>query len=287
MEHYKLDKVSIKNHPNINEKWVQQIIAEDPSIIGLGDVVLRDKERPQPRAGRLDLLFQDPDTNKRYEVEVQLGSTNESHIIRTLEYWDLERKRYPQYDHCAVLIAEDITSRFLNVISLFNGFVPLIAIQMSAVKIEEKFGLIFTKVMDEFALGLAEEDEDVSEVTDRDYWLNRASEKTVSLADKILEIIHEFDANIELKYNKFYIGLAKDGVPNNFVYVKPKKQWMNLLIRLKEDQTLTAELEEHGLETEYLAKWGVYRLRLRTGDIKKHSDILHKIIKLAYDAREA
>jgi hypothetical protein len=29
-------------------------------------------------------------------------------------------KRYPQYDHCAVLIAE-FTSRFLNVISLFNG----------------------------------------------------------------------------------------------------------------------------------------------------------------------
>ena len=30
------------------------------------------------------------------------------------EYWDIERRRYPQYDHCAVLIAEDITSRFLN-----------------------------------------------------------------------------------------------------------------------------------------------------------------------------
>lgn len=27
----------------------------------------------------------------------------------------------PPYDHCAVLVAEDITSRFLNVISLFNG----------------------------------------------------------------------------------------------------------------------------------------------------------------------
>ena len=48
----------------------------------------------------------------------------ESHIIRTIEYWDIERKRYPQYEHCAVLVAEDITSRFLNVISLFNGTIP-------------------------------------------------------------------------------------------------------------------------------------------------------------------
>ena len=50
----------------------------------------------------------------------QLGKTDESHIIRTIEYWDIERKRYPQYDHTAVIVAEEITSRFLNVIGLFK-----------------------------------------------------------------------------------------------------------------------------------------------------------------------
>ena len=54
-----------------------------------------------------------------------------------------------QYDHCAVLIAEDITSRFLNVVSLFNGTIPLIAIQMQALKIGDSVTLIFTTVMDE------------------------------------------------------------------------------------------------------------------------------------------
>ena len=101
----------MKNNPNYNEKWVQDRIAEDPSILGLGDVILKDKERRQPKGGRLDLLLQDSDSNQRYEVEIQLGSTNESHIIRTIEYWDIERKRYPQYDHTAVIVAEDITSR--------------------------------------------------------------------------------------------------------------------------------------------------------------------------------
>jgi hypothetical protein len=113
---------------------IQEKIAEDPAIIGLGDLVLKDKERVQPRSGRLDFLMQDPDTNRRYEIEIQLDKTDESHIIRTIEYWDIEKKRYPQYDHCAVIIAEDITNRFLNVISLFNGFIPLIAIQMNAFK---------------------------------------------------------------------------------------------------------------------------------------------------------
>src|SRR5436189_6407367 len=97
----KAERISLKLHPTLNEKWVQQLIADDPSILGLGDLFLKDKERMQPRAGRLDLLLQDtdPQTSRRYEVEIQLGPTDESHIIRTVEYWDIERKRYPQYDH--------------------------------------------------------------------------------------------------------------------------------------------------------------------------------------------
>src|SRR6266403_3277635 len=111
MKFVKHERIWLKDHPELNEKWVQERIAEDTSILGLGDLVLKDKERTQPRAGRLDLLLQDVDTDRRYEVEVQLGRTDESHIIRAIEYWDIERKRYPQYDHCGVIVAEDITSR--------------------------------------------------------------------------------------------------------------------------------------------------------------------------------
>ena len=55
----KPEKISLQNNPILNEKWVQKIIAEDPSILGLGDLSLKDKERNQPRGGRLDLLLQD------------------------------------------------------------------------------------------------------------------------------------------------------------------------------------------------------------------------------------
>jgi hypothetical protein len=151
VEFERAERLSMKAHPDLNEKWVQELIASEPSIIGLGDLELRQKERIQPRAGRLDLLLQDSDTKRRYEVELQLGATDEAHIIRTIEYGDIERKRYPQYDHCAVLIAEDITSRFLNVISLFNGTIPLIAIQMQALRVAGKLTLVFTRVIDELS----------------------------------------------------------------------------------------------------------------------------------------
>jgi hypothetical protein len=98
LKYEKLSKLSIRSHTELSERWVQERIAEDPSILGLGDVILKDKERIQSGAGRLDLLLQEADANRRYEVEIQLGRTDESHIIRTIEYWDIERKRYPQYE---------------------------------------------------------------------------------------------------------------------------------------------------------------------------------------------
>src|SRR5215510_8764077 len=166
-EYVKPEKISLLGHPELSEKWVQARMAEDPTLLGLGDLILKDKERIQPRAGRLDLLFQDADASRRYEVEIQLGSTDESHIIRTIEYWDVERKRYPQYDHYAVIVAEDITSRFLNVIGLFNGYIPLIALQMSALRIGDQITLTFTKVIDVLSLGLDDEGEEIQAVTDR------------------------------------------------------------------------------------------------------------------------
>lgn len=151
-----LKVLNLKKHPTINEKWVQEEIANDPSILGLGELIVRDKERVQSGAGRLDLLLQDPETLKRYEVEIQLGSVDESHIIRTVEYWDIERKRYPQYEHAAVIVAEEITSRFLNVIQLFNGAIPLIALKMTAYEVEGKTYLTFVKIIDEISYGLVE-----------------------------------------------------------------------------------------------------------------------------------
>lgn len=282
-KYIKLDRILLQDHPDLDERWIQARIAEDPSILGLGDLVLKDKERPQPRAGRLDLLLQDPDTSRRFEVEVQLGPTDESHIIRTLEYWDIERKRYPQYEHSAVLIAEDITSRFLNVISLFNGTIPLIAIQMQALTVNEGVTLVFTTVMDELTRGPVAEDEEIREATDRGYWEGRGTKATLATLDGIFEIVHGLDPALELKYNKFYVGLAKDGQPHNFVVCRPRKNALVLTIRLKQSADVQSRLEESGLEAlDYDKREGGYRIRLGIDDLKNRGDVLRQLIEMAF-----
>ncbi|MBS3821944.1 MAG: hypothetical protein KGY81_09315 [Phycisphaerae bacterium] len=284
----KAEKVSLKNHPSLSEKWVADRIAEDPGLLGLGDVVLKDRERIQPHAGRLDLLLQDTDSSQRYEVELQLGATDETHIIRTIEYWDIERKRYPQYDHCAVIVAEDITARFLNVIGLFNGMIPLIAIQLSALRFGNTMTLVFTKVLDEMTLGFVDEEEEVQEVTDRSYWEARGTPRTVALADELLEIIHEFDSAFELKYNKFYIGLAKDGQPNNFASFRARKSHLRLEVRLPDSDEMRERLEQAGLDLmEYDARWRKYRIRLTESDLRKNRDLISEMLRKAYDLSAA
>jgi predicted transport protein len=275
----KHERIWLRSHPDFNEAWVQERIAQDPSLLELGDLVLKDKERIQPSAGRLDLLLQDVDATTRYEVEIQLGETDESHIIRTIEYWDIEHKRYPQYDHKAVIIAEDITGRFLNVISLFNGFIPLIALQMSALQVGDHVSLVFTKVLDVLTLGRVGQDEELHEPADRAYWEDRGTKETVAMADELLEIVRTFDPQVELKYNKFYIGLARNGQADNYATFRPQKNALRLEVKLPRSEETEAELVTMGLDLmDYDGKWGKYRIRLVRGDVKKHSDFLKSFL---------
>lgn len=283
MKLIKPKKISLKTHNELNEKWVQDVIANDPSILGIGNLILIDKERIQPKAGRLDLLFQDAETDRRYEVEVQLGKVDESHIIRTIEYWDIERKRYPQYEHCAVIVAEDITSRFLNVVNLFNGYIPLIALQMNALKYENNIALIFTRVLDETVLGL-EEDDYKYNPADREYWATKMSNnEIVSMADQILEMMQRFAPNLELKYNKYYIGLADNGKATRFVTFKPGKKSLVLSIRSGQSDKLHEYLSNLDFEViDYRARTGSYRIRLTKADIDKKHKSLSELLKKAY-----
>ncbi len=278
------ETLSLKRHPELNERWLQDRIAEDPSILGLGDLILKDKERAHSGAGRLDILCQDAESNRRYEIEIQLGKTDESHIIRTIEYWDIERKRYPQYEHTAVIVAEDITSRFLNVVNLFNGFIPLVAIKVNALQINNSVALTFTTVLDERTLGLVDEDEEVAESTDRAYWEKRATRSTVSLADEILKLIKKFNPALSLKYNKFYIGLADhNGSSDNFAVLKPKKDWLRLELRLPRDESIESKIEAAGLDVlEYNSRERRYKLRLTKADLEKHEEFILDLLKEAH-----
>ena len=230
LQFMKANRICLKEHLDFSEKWVQARITEDLSILGLGDVELVTAEKIQPKAGRLDLLLHDDQLNRRYEVELMLGRTDPSHILRCIEYWDIERRRYPAYDHVAVLIAEDITSRFLNVMGLLSGTIPLIAVQLVALRVDDKIALHFVHVLDQTVLRSDDEYETGTGgtsgpvTTDRSYWESRVSPDVLKQCDAVCDTTSELTGVIyALRYRKNLIDIVPDGDIGASLWLIPKK----------------------------------------------------------------
>jgi len=162
-------------------------------------------------------------SDARYEIEIQLGATDPSHIIRTIEYWDTEKERYPQYDHCAVIVAEEITGKS---------------------KHKENYER-------------------------RRFYFCRSNKYTTGY---------------ELKYNKFYIGLAKDGVAKNFISFKPKKAFLHFIFKTNENPELSSRIEDEGLDVIYESRWKQYRVKLSGfDDYKKHEELIKECVEVAME----
>lgn len=202
-----------------DEKWLQELISKDPAILGFGDVVLIQRERTQPSGGRIDLILADadPDEKLRYEVEVMLGAVDESHIIRTIEYWDVERKRYPSHTHRAVIVAEEITNRFFNVIGLLNKAIPIVALQLNAFTLDGKLCLNFVRVLDVVE---SEEADDGGEQVDREYWTRNNRTESLAAMDAVLKLAPD-RKGLRIKYNQGHIAVGATG--NNFLWFFPRK----------------------------------------------------------------
>lgn len=275
-----MERISLKSSKDVNEKMIQEYIFENPSCLGLGELTALTKEKSQPAGGRLDLLMAD-DNNVRYEIEIQLGETDPSHIIRTIEYWDTERKRYQKYDHVAVIVAEEITGRFMNVIQLFNGNIPIVALQLAAYKMSDgELALVFTKVLD--LITSADDDEEEYEATDRKYWEVRTTKEQLKLVDAIFEQSEPLNC-FELKYNKFYIGLTKNDIANNPVIFRPRKNYIYMqFFRIKDEDMFGSRLDEAGLSYDFDTRRSSLRIRInQLDDYTKNKELIDEIVALA------
>lgn len=216
--------VSIRE-AGFDEYWLQDQVFENPACLGLGELEAIAKERLQSSGGRLDVLLKNPEDDTMYEVEVMLGETDETHIIRTIEYWDNEKRRWPLRQHFAVLVAEHINRRFFNVIHLLSNAIPIIAVQVSLLQVNGKMSIFFTKVLDTY-----EEIDDGTSLADksynRDYWVKRAS-WTLDASESLLNITKAVFGDPTLNYVKYYVAITVGGY--NYMWLHKRSQGKSLL----------------------------------------------------------
>jgi hypothetical protein len=264
----------------LSEKWLQDRIEEDPSILGLGDVQLIRRERKQSSGGRLDFLFYDPEQETRYAVEVMLGSLDESHIIRTIEYWDIERQRYPTYEHRAVVVAEEITARFFNVIRLLNRAIPLIALQLSTFPIENDEVILHgIKVLDIYEEAEPEEEEGGAQV-DRRYWEGRGSVASLQALDAVVRLVTAEIAPARVTYNKGHIALGTTG--RNFCWFHPPREVLHCHVRVRTNADAREEqmrvFDDTGLYVRAFQR-ELITLKLAVRDIEAHREQLVALLR--------
>jgi hypothetical protein len=282
MELEKAAPVSLRSL-GLDERWLQDRINEDPSVLGLGNLEIAGKEHRQPVGGRIDFLLRDTEGDDTYyEVEVMLGALDESHIIRTIEYWDVERQRRPNSNHRAVIVAEQITTRFFNVIRLLNRSVPLIAIKLSAFSMNGRVVLHPVTVLD--VIEESSEELDVEERTDRAYWGTK-SPSLLSILDKVVSSLRAAHIEPRLTYNRHHVALGTTG--RNFCWFYPRKspETCNIEFRVVADRrdALVSGLQEIGISA------SPQRTELGTFNItmSKLQEHLASIIDMLKNAEEA
>src|SRR5580658_7981197 len=172
-----------------DEYWLQESIAKDPTLLGLGPVTLKAKELRQHvnKGGRLDILAYDAALDTYYEVEVMLGECDADHGFRTLDYWARERLRSPNARHVAVLVAENLAGRYSTVIETLSQYVPLIAVEIRTLVLDSDpplattFPVIVSRQPDDLVLRPADEPESKDDgvaAHDEASWLSEREEFT-------------------------------------------------------------------------------------------------------------
>jgi hypothetical protein len=281
----KAEEVSIRDHFG-KETYVQELLVSDPALLGLGNLVVIGKERKQSSSGRLDILLGSLDEKRWYEVEVQLGPTDETHIIKTIEYWDIERRQRPKISHTAVIVAEQITQRFFNVIALFNQHIPIIAIQMTALNVGGNHTIHFTKILDHSISAEAPEEIDYKP-TDQAYWVKQASEASMKIADEILQFAKEKNPTAAFKYNQGYIRINLNGQLSHFVILRPRKKTVRVSFAIAKTASTDQEIIDQGFELEYDDDRQRYVLWISDGQFETQKAFIRKMVHRAYDYIDA
>jgi hypothetical protein len=152
------------------------------------------------------------------------------------------------------------------------------------VQIGNTISLFFTKVLDENKFDLLEEDID-SESTDKSYWEKKATKESLKLTDKIMEALNDTTAEYSLKYNKHYIGLAKNNMANNFIAFVPRKSAVLLHIKLERTDEIDEIIEESDLDAlTYDKQWNQYRLRIKESDLNNNLEVIQNLTARAKQA---
>jgi hypothetical protein len=164
-----------------------------------------------------------------------------------------------------------------------NRSIPIIAIQLNAMKIDDKVVINFTTVLDIYE---AQEDEENlgGEEVGRPFWEKKAHAKSIAILDVIISIAQKFDPNARLTYNKNHVAIGT--TRRNYMWLNPRKSphICHVEIKLAKDHLEDTKTTFDDLGIAYSQrKDDNLAISMHGDDIKKHHDKISEMINKSID----
>ena len=274
----------LKSHSELSEKWVQERIAEDPVFLGLGDVILKDKERinrarvgstccfrtPRQTAGTKSKSSSARPTRPHHPDHRILGHRTEA-VPAVRPHRRDRRRGYHQ--------------PLLNVISLFNGIDSAHRHPNERLRSANKFALVFTTVLGSPASASSTRTRRRPEVTDRAYWENRSSKETSPLADELLETrpqVRSGDGpSSTTSSTSVWRRTGSQTTSWSLGHARASSGLNRACPSLPNWRRSSKTLDSTSWST---TRGGTrYRIRLTKNDLKKHAELLTELLKSAHE----
>ncbi len=167
----------------------------------------------------------------------------------------------------------------MNVISLFNNQIPLIAIQMRAFKIDKFVSLSFVRVLDIFTPGDDDELEEYVEV-DRAYWEKKTPE-SLKILEELFKDIQKSISNLSIKYNQQYLGTLENGKSNNFCMLFPQRRGNCRIGVVLKPSDVEAYRDKVEFSKYYERESRAY-INLTSAELASKKELILEIIKLSH-----
>src|SRR5262245_29229930 len=100
---------------------------------------------------------------------------------------------------------------------------------MNAVRVEDKFLLSFTKVLDVADLFAPDEEASGGQV-DRIYWEKRTNTSSMGIVDSLVSLLSGAGRSPRVTYNKTHIAVGSSG--RNFLWCHPRKNAAHCHVQL-------------------------------------------------------
>jgi hypothetical protein len=125
-------------------------------------------------------------------------------------------------------------------------------------------------------------EEEPGRAFDRAYWEGRAGAGAFRVADEMMSFLQSLSPILTAQYKKRYIGMALDGVANNFVLIFPKKSFTWLALRLEESADIDGWLASSGVDEESGFDRGRYWIKLTPATFGSNRGAIEDLLARAY-----